>query len=410
MMRRSILSMAAGICLLVGGNLRAADYFADPVNGSAEGDGSKAKPWKTLEEVIANGALKKLKGGDSLLLNTGFHGAATFSGENEKTITIAAAEGQKPTLSRLTIPSGKNWLVRGLIISPSFASEPYKGTIVTFGEQGESSKITIEDCYVFTVEDASEWDAQQWMETNGGILMGRAGKDLTLRNNYVRNTRFGISLTSFDSLCEGNIVSDFSADAIRATRDGQIVQYNIIKNIYVSAADGDNNHDDGIQCFLFNKGKGEVKNVKIIGNIILSNNDDADRKWQATLQGIGFFDGPLVDFVVTDNVVNVNSYHGISLYDAQNALVERNIVTSPEEAKIKSWMMFGTKIKQSKDNVAKNNYALTFKLKQPGTVEEKNEKVTPEIYQEGLKRAYKTIVDKYGAKHVAADREKLQIK
>jgi hypothetical protein len=35
------------------------------------------------------------------------------------------------------------------------------------------------------------------------------------------------------------------------------------------------------------------------------------------MQGIGFFDGPLVNFTVEDNVVCSETWHGVALYDAQ---------------------------------------------------------------------------------------------
>jgi hypothetical protein len=405
---RKLASLLAFSAVLVCGQAFAANtYHVDPNAGTSDGDGSSARPWKTLEEVAAKGLLKKLQGGDTVLLHTGYHGEVTFSGANDSMVTIAP--GERPTLSRLTIPSGKNWCVRGLVISPSLGKTPYTGAIVSFGDGGESSKITIEDCYIFSVEDASAWDAKQWMNTYNGVVMGRGGRDLTLRNNYIRNTRFGVSLEAFDSLCEGNIISDFSGDGMRATRDGEVVQYNIIKNVYVSAADGDKNHDDGIQVFLFNKGTGTVKNMKFIGNIIIAH-EDPNQKWINALQGLGFFDGPLVDFVVTDNVVNVDSYHGISLYDAQNARVERNVVWAPDSQKVRPWIKFGGKENLAKDNVAKNNFSSSYYLKQPGTVEEKNEASTAKIYDEAMKRALKTICDKFGEKHVAANCPRLVIK
>lgn len=84
------------------------------------------------------------------------------------------------------------------------------------------------------------------------------------------NTRFGINLCAPECLCEGNVVANSSADEIRATRDGQTVQYNVIKNSFVGEQDGDGNHDDGIQVFLFNKGTGTLRNITLRGNLILA--------------------------------------------------------------------------------------------------------------------------------------------
>ncbi len=386
-------------------------YFADPAKGADDGDGSAAKPWKTLETVIKDGKLATLKGGDTLELASGYHGTITFSGENESMVTIKAGKGQRPEISRLTIPSGKNWTVKGLVISPTFGKEPYKGEIVSFADKGESSKITIEDCYVFSAEDSSKWDAQEWMSCNSGINMGREGKDLTLRNCYVKNTRFAIVLCAFDSLCEGNVVSDYSADGIRATRDGLTVQYNVIKNVYVSDADGDKNHDDGIQVFLFNKGTGLVKNMKFIGNLIIAH-EDPNQKWRNGMQGLGFFDGPLENFVVTDNVIRVDTFHGISLYNALNARVENNVVWTLPTDKTKAWLMFGTKSKAEKggNNVAKNNYANSFNFKADKPTEENNQISTEKIYNDAYAKLYKIICDKFGADHFAADRPRIGTK
>lgn len=408
---KKIAALLAASVLALCSQSFATTYYADPAKGSADNDGSQEKPWKTLEEVVKDGKLKTLKGGDTLLLAEGYHGAVSFSGENDSTVTIAAAPGARPKLSRLTIPGGKNWDIKGLVISPSFGKAPYKGEIVSFGDHSPSSKITIEDCYIFTEEDSSNWDAQKWMSVNSGIVMGRNGTDLTLRNNYIRNVRFGISLEAYDSMCEGNVVSNFSGDAMRITRDGETAQYNILKNCYVSAKDGDKNHDDGIQCFLFNKGTGLMKNVKIIGNIVIAH-EDPDQKLKNDLQGISGFDGPLQDFVVTDNVVNVDAFHGLSWYDAINAHIERNTSWSETGGQGRSWIMLGSKPKvhASRDNTVKDNYAGIFNLKQPGTVAENNKPVTEAIYKDALKKLYKTICDKYGEKHFAANREKLEIK
>jgi hypothetical protein len=409
---KTVASLLAAAVLALTSHAFAATYYVDPAKGAAANDGSQEKPWKTLEEVVKDGKLKTLKGGDTLLCADGMHGNVNIAGENDSTITIAAAPGARPHLSKLNV-NGKNWDIKGFVVSSSFDKQAYrdnKGYMITFGESADSSKITIEDCYVFTEEDSSNWDVKAWMSASNGILMGRRGKDLTLRNNYVSNTRFGIALTAFDSLAEGNVVTDFSGDGMRATRDGETVQYNIIKNVYVSAKDGDDNHDDAIQCFLFNKGTGTIKNMTFIGNII-KDHENPNQKWKNNLQGLGFFDGPLVDFVVKDNVVYTDHYHGISLYDAQNADVENNVVMGPPGGK-KLAIRFDSKkkVNAARDNKAKNNYASSFSLKTPGTIDENNKPVTEAIYKDALKKAYKTICDKFGAHHFAANKDKLEIK
>ena len=397
---RQLGTMITLIAVLLCGHAQAAKtWYVDPKAGKSDGAGTQESPWRTLAEAVSKGQLRRVEPGDTVLLRSGYHGDVKISGDNAEVITIAAEKGAKPTLSRLTITSGSKWRVRGLTVSPSFGEKPYKGHMVTVAEGGPSSDLAVEDCFVYTALDASKWDAAQWMSANSGILMGRHGKKITLRNNYVLNTRFGINLCSENSVCEGNVISDFSGDGIRVTRDGLTVQHNVIKNIYVGAKDGDRNHDDGIQCFLFNKGHGTLRRAKVVGNIII-NREDANQKWPTGMQGIGFFDGPLVDFVVTDNVVAVDHWHGVSLYDAQGCRIERNVAWNAWGKRMATWVRLGGKVGEG--NVVRGNYACSFRLGGDGVTASDNKPCTERIYRQALEKALKTINEKYGRVHPAA--------
>lgn len=384
----------------------AATYYVNPRTGGDNGDGSAERPWKTLEQVAASGRLEQLEGGDVVQLATGYHGAVEFSGENEKTITIEAGPEQRPRLSRLVIGRGRNWHIRYLVISPSFGEKPCRGSIVSYGEAGPATDMIVEGCFIFTEQDASDWTAKQWMAANSGVYLGRHGRGLVLRDSYILNTRFAVSLAAFDAVCEGNVIDGFSADGVRATRDGQHVRHNVIKNIFVGSSEGDKNHDDGIQVFLFNKGTGTVRDISIVGNIIIDH-EMPGRKHATVMQGIGLFDGPLLDFVVSDNVVKTRHWHGVSLYDAQNCTVERNVAYTDAAGKMKPWIMLGDKHGKARDNTVRNNYAHRFRLDQPGTVAENNQPVTAAIYRQALERAFETIAEKYGRRHETADRPRL---
>jgi preprotein translocase subunit YajC len=382
-------------------------FYVDPTKGADDGDGSEAKPWKTLAQVAAR-HMSRVEPGDTILLATGYHGAVSLSGKNQDFITIAAGPNQTPTLSRLDV-SGTKWRVKALTISPSFGDKPYEDNIVTLAEgDPNSGEIIIEDCFVYTELDSSKWDADKWKKANSGIFMGRNGKGHIIRNCYVLNTRFGIALCAEDSTCEGNVITNFSADGIRVTRDGQIVRYNVVKNNFVGAQDGDDNHDDGIQCFLFNKGTGTVRRVTVLGNIVINREDDA-QKWHNPLQGIGFFDGPLVDFVVTDNVVLTAMWHGVSLYDAQNCRIERNVCWSRWKDNLKPWIQLGGKGKSGgpSPNVVKDNYASSFKLETPGAVAENNKPSTQQIMEQAMAKAHNAICEKFGKYHPVAGYSRL---
>ena len=387
----------------------ATTYYSDPVNGNIANSGSSALPWSSLSEVISSGKISILGPGDTLLLRTGYHGSITLSGNNALVITIAAENGQKPQFSQLTVLSGSRWTIRGIIISPSFGS-PYSGYIVTLAEGGTTTDVILEDCYIYSVLNTAAWTAADWMGTYNGIRQGRYGTNITLRNNYIYNTRFGLVLCSFDSMCEGNVVADFSADAIVTTRDGSTIQYNVIKNCYVDNVDGDLNHDDGIQCYLFNVGTGLVNDVTVRGNVIINHTDPA-QKFPAILQAVGFFDGPLKNFLVEKNVICTDMWHGVSLYDAQNCQILNNAVYSYwwQISGLKPWIQLGQKLGLASGNTVKNNMAMSFDFAADSSVTASNNTiVTPVAFESALVAGMTEVNNRFGPTHAVSGKVRLE--
>ena len=278
------------------------------------------------------------------------------------------------------------------------------------GEHGgdQSAELIVEDCFIYSVLDTSAWTAQDWVEKPAsGIWLGRHGKGHIARNNYVLNTRFGINLCAPDCVAEGNVIANFSADGIRATRDGQVVQYNVIKNIFVGAKDGDANHDDGIQVFLFNAGRGTVRDLTLRGNLILARETEG-LPFPATLQGIGCFDGPLVNFTVEQNVVGVAHHHGVSLYDAQGCTIQDNVCFG-RDPKLRPWVMLGQKSKQARGNTVRNNFAHSFGFKADAEVKaENNLPVSEATFHQRRTALAAEINRRFGESHPTAKRPRLE--
>ncbi len=416
------------LCLLTLVSARGASFYCDPATGSPQGDGSAARPWRTIEEVLQARLIQlcdrrgkpanpdaPVKPGDTVLLRSGWHGVIRIAnGYNEQPITIAADRGHTPQVGWIEIGEGRKWRVKGLTVSPSLA--PVAGgraprELVTLGERGgeESAELVVEDCFVYSVLDTRAWTGKDWVEKPAsGIWLGRHGKAHVARNNYVLNTRFGINLCAPDCLAEGNVVANFSADGIRVTRDGQIVQYNVIKNNFVGARDGDNNHDDGIQVFLFNVGTGTVRDVTLRGNLIIARETDG-LPFPNPLQGIGCFDGPLVHFLVESNVVCVNHYHGVSLYDAQGCTVQDNACFSRWPDRARPWVMLGQKKKQALGNTVRNNLAHSFNFKADAEVKAGNNRAGTEAEFQQKKLELAALIDaKFGKQHPVAQRFRLE--
>jgi parallel beta-helix repeat protein len=417
------------IFLVVGFNAAAATFYCDPAGGSVQGDGSSERPWRTVEEVIRSRLFQMsdsqgkianpnapIKPGDTLLLKSGWHGVIQLgSGYNDRPITIAAAPGSTPQVGWIDIGGGRNWRVQRLIVSPSLAPSPLANVprdLVKLGEHGsdDSTDLIVEGCFIYSVLDTSGWSAKDWVNKScNGIWLGRHGKHHVARNNFVLNTRFGINLCAPDCVAEGNVVANFSGDGIRITRDGQVAEYNIIKNNFVGAQDGDDNHDDGLQVFLFNKGTGTVRDVILRGNVVVARENDS-LPFPNGLQGFGCFDGPLVNFLVESNVVCVNHYHGISLYDAQGCTIQGNTSFSRWSGRMQPWIMLGQKKNVASGNTVKNNYAHSFSFKADSEVKaENNQQVTEEIFNQRLKALTDVIDGKFGKIHPTAKRPRIEL-
>lgn len=343
-----VFLLYVGVCLFVF-QAEAAEFYIDPQTGSSTGDGSAARPWRSIQEVFDAGLVESqqwaqlpytprselvpknagapVRAGDTIRLRSGYHGDLTIVRYyNTGTITIAAEEGHTPCLSSLRIRSGSHWTIRGLTVSAEFSETYTKHTLIDLDNHswhGPIHDIVVEDCTIRSVADASTWTADQWnrLACNG---LQVEGARMTIRNNRLLNVNFGITVNATDSLITDNLVENFAGDGLRGLGNHCTFQYNTVKNCY----DVNANHDDGFQSWSVGPngvGSGEVIGVVLRGNTII-NYEDPDQPHRGTLQGIGCFDGTFVDWVVENNVIITDHFHGITLLGARNCLVINNTV------------------------------------------------------------------------------------
>ncbi|MBD3346343.1 MAG: hypothetical protein GF401_14910 [Chitinivibrionales bacterium] len=343
---RKLVSTILGCFALSYGSV----FFVDPQNGSINNDGSSQNPWSTLQEVIDNNKIETrqpaaypyhwgealepknagapVKAGDTLLLRTGFHGEITISRcYNTDFITIAAQEGHTPGALSLKITGACKWRVKGLEISPEFVS-PYAkvsplAVVENHNYSGPSREIFVEDCFIYSLKDASSWTMSDW-DTKSCNAIGVSGTHVTIRNNHCKNVNFGISVSGDSCLIDRNTVENFAGDGLRGLGDDETFSNNLIKNCY----DVNSNHDDGFQSWSRTAdgvGKGTVYRIKLIGNTII-NYENPDQPFRGTLQGIGCFDGFFEDWVIKNNVIITDHWHGITLLGAFNCRIVNNTV------------------------------------------------------------------------------------
>ncbi|MEP6635051.1 MAG: right-handed parallel beta-helix repeat-containing protein, partial [Luteimonas sp.] len=340
------------LSLLIVAPAHASDFYVDPVNGSNAGNGSAANPWKTLQAVVEANLIETrdwsalpyqagrtlvtvhpgapVKAGDTLWLRSGYHGMLHIRGAyNTATITIAAVPGQTPRLSGVLIEAAQHWALRGVSISPSYAPPLQRTTIVSVQDHnffGPAFDIDIDDCDIFSITDASAWTANQWVNlASDGVDVG--ADRVSIRDSRVRNVRFGIGVGGKDARIQRNLIDGFSADGMRGLGDGGLFEYNRVQNNLIKDPP-DANHDDGFQSWSVGPtgvGSGEVRGVTLRGNVFI-NATNPNNPLRSTMQGIGCFDGFFVDWVVENNVVVTDHWHGISFYGMRDSRIVNNTV------------------------------------------------------------------------------------
>ncbi len=357
-------------------------YYLDPVSGSNGNDGSADNPWGSLQSVVEAGMIQTrvyanlpydgtndlvarnegapVQAGDTLVLLGGYHGEFSMRGAyNAYPITICAAVGQQPTLSRIFLSAGANWHFLGLTVSPSTAPSYETDNLVrieSHGWHGPASHVVVEDCALYSVADTSAWSVDDWNALACNAV-SVSGDCMTIRGNDCKNVNFGISVSGNSGLVSGNTIENFSGDGLRGLGNDLVFEYNLVKNCYAVNA----NHDDGFQSWSINDDPPRER-VVLRGNTFI-NYEDPNQPFRGTLQGIGCFDGFYIDWVVENNLVITDHWHGISLYGAVNCRVVNNtVVDQNDESPGPPWILVnphkdGT---PSQGCVIRNNIAATI--------------------------------------------------
>jgi parallel beta-helix repeat protein len=322
-------------------------FYADPVSGSMNNDGSSEHPWSTLQEVIEAGYIETrdykdkpytengqmvtvnpgapVKSGDTIILRSGYHGKLNiYSSFNDDYITLMAGDGQVPRFTGIHIRGASKWKIKGLSVSPQYGSHYEPRTLIhieSHNWQGPVRDITIDGCRGFSVEDSSAWTIEDWNNISYHAISA-GGERLTFRDNYFKNINFGISVNGRFALVKGNTIENFAGDGMRGIGNDMFFEYNTVKNCYAV----NSNHDDGFQSWSLRETNDPPRErIVIRGNTII-NNVDPDQPFKGAMQGIGCFDGPFVDWVIENNLVLVDHWHGISLYGAYNCRIVNNTV------------------------------------------------------------------------------------
>lgn len=321
-------STVAGLVLAAVGlvlQATAAEYTLSP-SGSLTNPGTPTAPLASLEAVAASG--RTFSAGDILVLRAGHHGSPVLRSRNTGTVTVRAETGARVTLGRLVLQNATHWRIVGLEISASLDPAFDRATLVAVSGGSDNG---VEDCTIYTVPNASSWSREDWdtLACNGISISGTRH---TARNNSLRNVNFGVSVAPGATHCvvSGNRIENFSGDGMRGLGDYCTFEFNEVRNCYKV----NDNHDDGFQSWSTGPGgpgTGVVRGVVVRGNTFISYTDP-EQPFRGSLQGIGCFDGFFEDWIIENNVVVTDAWHGISLYGARNCRIVNNTVVDRDTA------------------------------------------------------------------------------
>lgn len=364
------LWIATLVCLAAPA-VQAATYHVSPASGSMSNPGTASQPWSTLEAVFT--ANKTFASGDEILLYNGYHGAPSVKGNNAGTVTIRPASGATPKVMRMSVNSASRWDIAGLDICPEnlAAGTTYTEKTGLIYVSSSCNRITVRDCNIRGANSIAGWGFNDW---DGKVRLAfRTDAEYTvLSNNRISNFQFALSVqkpAKFSNFI-GNTIQNFSHDAIIALADDCLFESNTVTDAFITnaqhKADGSSQHDDFFQSWsladgVSGTGTGTVSRITLRGNKFISatSTTGSDR---TDPHGLGLFDGYYEGWVIENNLVVTDQWHGIAVYGAINCkIVNNTVVQNPFPSNgdsYKPWIKIEkhkTRSTRSTGNLVRNN-------------------------------------------------------
>lgn len=362
-------------------------FHVDPVNGRDDGDGSAARPWRNLSRVLSKGLIGDrvrqanwlqrvatrisgqpskpewvgngravVRGGDTILLSGGDHGALVLEGiANDNPVTIAAAPGAQAQVEAISVADATNFTFRNLAVTPEQAG--IRTFLVSTRPRPDvrpSSNIRFVGLIVDGPGSIANTSPADWVkEGRNGVQL--SGECLSLEDSTIRDVRFGVSIYHANRVrIARNTIRGFSVDGVDFTGNDVVIADNVVADHWPT---GDRLHPDCMQGQV-SPGDPPFRRVSITGNICLS---DTANRHSDELQGITIFDGRWSDVTVACNVVRPSIHHGIALYGVEGARIEKNFVLGWENGRT-AWIgAFPAKDgREPKNNVIRRNTSVAY--------------------------------------------------
>jgi len=268
-----------------------------------------------LQAIFDSGSVQS---GDTLVLGAGNHGVLNLKGHAfKKPVSLVSASAGRAVFETLKIDRSSGISIKGVTVAPAKTLPKWTAAVTV----KNSSYIVLDQLSVSTAANTNGWSASAWRaKVRNGIRV--SGSHITILNSALKNVAHGITSDADHLRVENTVVELFSGDGIRGLGDNSTYRGNTVK----TCVKVDDNHDDGFQAWSIGPskkvGKGAIKNVIIDRNTFIND----DHRLTCKMQGIGLFDGFYENWTITNNVVIVDHWHGITVLGGKNVKIEGNTV------------------------------------------------------------------------------------
>jgi parallel beta-helix repeat protein len=315
---------------------QATNYYSDPsAAGSMSNSGSFAAPWANLSSVFA--ANKTFAAGDTIFLRTGSHGYVIIKGIHTGYVVITPQPGQTPVIQRIRVSASAAiaaayWKLYGLTVQSESTGTTATPSYTLLEIYPYADHITVSNCIISSNLNTSGWTRTDWRNRcNSGIFTrGKLNAHHIIENNLIQNTAFALTVSSSRTIVRENTVQNFTNDGCRILGSDILFEKNRVFDL-IKVMTNAENHDDLFQAFTYaagGTGQDTLKNDTIRNNILI-NMTDTTRQFRGPTQGIGCFDGVFLNWIIENNIVMTDHWHGISMYGAVNCKIINNTVLDP---------------------------------------------------------------------------------
>ena len=266
----------------------------------------------------------QIQSGDTVTLAAGDHGTLVIKDQTFSPPVVVRTDPEAPARVQMIFVQRVSGLeIRGLSVRAAPDRKP-KGDLVAIGEGGN---ILLDGIHVTSGDGFQDWSKAEWRpRVQNGVVLNSPG--VTLQNSTIEGVYHGVTSFKRGARVENNQISYFAGDGIRALGDLSVYSGNRIETCLTI----DQNHDDGIQSWSVDAegrpGKGVVKDVLIDRNVIRN----GTHPFGCHMQGIGLFDGMFEGWTITNNLIQANHWHGITVMGGTRVVVDGNIVIDQDRA------------------------------------------------------------------------------